>query len=97
MFDDSNDLQNQIDNILKTKKQYLRVVSNNRNIIDFGNRESPDGWWLEKNMNIWLQQFMIAQKTLSYDIRPKEIQARQAAQAAQATQGTQVQFNRSTK
>ena len=89
LFTDANDLQNQIDRVLRTKKQYLKIVNNNRNIIDYGNSESPNGWWLEKNMNVWLEQFMIPQKTLSYDVRPKSIKQKQQ-------EAEKVVFNRGT-
>lgn len=91
LFDDANDLQNQFDKILKNKKTYLKIVKYNRNIIDYGDHNSPNGWWLEKNMNIWLQQFMIAQKTLHYDIRPKSIENKEK------TEEKKVIFDRSTK
>ncbi len=90
LFTDANDLQNQIDRVLRNKKQYLKIVNGNRNIIDYGNSESPNGWWLEKNMNVWLEQFMIPQKTLSYDVRPKAIKQKQQ-------EAEKVVFNRGTK
>ena len=95
LFDDANGLQNQIDNVLKTKKHYMKVVQHNRNIIDYGDSQSPDGWWLEKNMNIWLQQFMISQKTLSYDIRSSSIKKQQDQLKQQEAE--KVVFNRGTK
>lgn len=106
LFKDANELQNQIDSVLKTKKKYLNVVKGNRNIIDYGDRNSPNGWWLEKNMNVWMDQFMIPQKTLYYDVRKKSIEAKQAElEAKKLTQGMPaddkagevIQFDRSTK
>jgi hypothetical protein len=106
LFKDANELQNQIDSVLKTKKKYLNLVKGNRNIIDYGDRNSPNGWWLEKNMNVWMDQFMIPQKTLYYDVRKKSIEAKQAElEAKKLTQGMPaedkagevIQFDRSTK
>ena len=97
LFNDANDLQNQLDTVLRNKKKYMNIVKDNRNIIDYGNSVSPNGWWLEKNMNIWMQQFMIPQKTLCYDIRPKSIEKAKAMQAQQLGTSDNVSFNRSTK
>jgi hypothetical protein len=94
LFNDANELQNQIDRVLSKKKDYMNVVKENRHIIDFGNPVSPNGWWLEKNMGLWIQQFMIQQKTLCYDVRPKTVEANQ--QALKKHQ-EEVVFNRGAK
>jgi hypothetical protein len=68
LFKDVNDLQNQLDNLFKNDKKYLNLVKEHRKIIDYGNKEAPNGWWLEKNMGIHFGMFMIPQKTMSIDL-----------------------------
>ena len=68
LFNDANNLQDQIDSILKTKEGYLDIVKNGRNIVDNGDKHSPNGWWLENNISTWINFFSIAQRTLTADL-----------------------------
>ena len=93
LFKTADDLQDKIDSVLRYKKRYLKLVKEKRRIIDYGDHNSPNGWWLEKNLGLWMQQFMIPQKTLCYDIR-KNVGAEAEAKAEEQKQ--EVIFNRST-
>jgi len=71
LFSNNNELQNQLDSLFSDKKRYMKIVKNNRRIVDFGDKHAPNGWWLEKNLGKWNQLFTINQKTLRLDIRKK--------------------------
>ena len=68
LFNSCNELQNQIDLVLSSKEKYLDIVRMNRNIVDNGDSNSPNGWWLEKNIMIWLEFCQIMQRTLTADL-----------------------------
>jgi hypothetical protein len=68
MFNDANDLDNQIAKVLKTKENYMDIVKLNRDMVDNGNSKAPNGWWLENNMDKWFKLFSINQKTLRFDL-----------------------------
>ena len=75
LFNTANDLQNQIDELLGSKTKYLDMVKNGRNVVDNGDRHSPKGWWLENNIQIWVEFCNIMQRTLSIDVS-KEVAKR---------------------
>jgi hypothetical protein len=81
IFRNANDLQNQIDKYLGNKMAYMDKVVNDRNIVDNGDRLAPNGWWLERNMNKWLDQFSIAQKTMKFDLTVAQTQETAPTQA----------------
>ena len=68
LFKDTNQLQNRIDALLGKRKNYLNHIRHNRNVIDYGDKNAPNGWWLEKNIQQWYNLFTMPQKTLYYDI-----------------------------
>jgi len=83
LFNDANDLQNQIDFVLSDKDKYLDLVKHNRHIIDYGDSMAPQGHWLEKNMSQWLSKvFMPPQKTIEMDLHSHLIKEMEAAAAA---------------
>ena len=75
LFNDANDLQDQIDSILSSKDKYLDVVRHNRDIVDNGDSNSPNGWWLENNMDKWKDLYGISQRTIKVNLS-KEINRR---------------------
>jgi hypothetical protein len=72
LFNDTNDLQNKIDQVLKSEDDYMNIVKNYRNIIDFGDSKSKNGWWLEKNLDKFVPIYKLTQKTFKYDLSVKE-------------------------
>jgi hypothetical protein len=72
VFDDSNSLQNKLDEVLKSRNNYKDIVKNHRNIVDFGDENFPAGCWLEKNIMPWIQLFSMPQKTLHIDTTKKK-------------------------
>ena len=73
LFNDENELQDRLDYVLKDKKRYMKMVKENRKIVDYGNPQAPNGWWLEKNMGTHFGLFMIPQKTMTVDISNPKI------------------------
>jgi len=57
-------LQTKIDFLLSSKKNYMNAVRKGRNIVDNGDTHAPNGYWLEKNLDIHKQLFMMNQKTI---------------------------------
>ena len=70
-FRDNGQLQNQLDGLFKSKKHYMSVVRKCRRIVDYGDGMSPNGWWLEKNLQPWYSLFTLPQKTLTLDLTKK--------------------------
>ena len=70
VFKDNNQLQNKLDSLFVDKKRYMKMVKENRHIVDFGdNKHAPTGWWIEKNLQTWYSLFTLPQKTLQHDLR----------------------------
>jgi glycosyltransferase involved in cell wall biosynthesis len=67
VFNDLNELQNKIDGILSDKTKFKKIIRENRNIIDYGNSISPNGWWLEKNLSTWYKLFTLPPKSINLD------------------------------
>jgi hypothetical protein len=59
-----------LDGLFDNKKHYMRVVKDNRHVVDYGdNKYAPTGWWIEKNLQPWYNLFTMPQKTLKYDLK----------------------------
>lgn len=69
VFTDSNSLQNKIDNIIGKEKTYSKIIKSNYNIINNGDENKENGWWLEKNLKTWRALYCPQQKTLNFDLR----------------------------
>jgi hypothetical protein len=73
IFKDCNQLQNQIDRVLRDRKKYGKIVKDNRHKVDFGPFGPKDyfknGAWLEKNIAKWYQLYSLPQKTLRFDLQ----------------------------
>ncbi len=68
IFNDSNDLETVVEDVLSNKNKYLDIVKNCRNIVDFGDENQPNGYWLEKNINYWFPLFNMQNKSLYIDL-----------------------------
>lgn len=76
LFKDENDLQDQLDIVFKHKHKYMNIVRENRHVVDYGDSNSPNGWWLEKNLGTWMNMFTMPQKGLKFDLTvPRQNQA----------------------
>jgi hypothetical protein len=65
VFSDCNELQNRIDETLKSENYYRKTIQHNRKVVDYGDENAPDGWWLEKNMVNWFRLFTLPNKKMS--------------------------------
>ena len=68
VFNDANDLQNQIDRVLQSENKYRKIVRDNRHIVDYGDSKAPTGYWLEKNIAPWYKLFTLPQKKIGIPI-----------------------------
>ena len=68
VFNNSSDIEGVINKILSDKNKFKSIVKKNRAIVDYGDKNSPNGWWLEKNLYKWRNIFAIPQKTIEYDL-----------------------------
>jgi glycosyltransferase involved in cell wall biosynthesis len=68
VFNDSNDLQNKLDNLFKNEETYREEIRRNRHTVDYGDKNAPNGWWLEKNLTPWAKFFTLPQKTLNINL-----------------------------
>jgi hypothetical protein len=68
-FKDCNELQNKIDYLLSDVNKYAKEVRHNRHVVDYGDSNSPNGWWLEKNLQKWYDIFTLPQRTVKADAR----------------------------
>jgi len=67
-FITANDLQKKIDYILKSKKNYLETVKHGRDIVEHGDSNAKNGYFLEDNLDIHKKLFMLNQKTMKIKI-----------------------------
>ena len=67
-FKDPNVLQNKLDYLFSDRARYKKIIKDNRNVIDYGDHNSQNGWWLEKNLTKWMEIYTIPQKTLGFDL-----------------------------
>lgn len=75
LFDDSNGLQNKIDHVLKNRSQFRSFVRGGKNELDHG--RYGKGWWLENNIEQWLQLYRMTGKCIDIDVN-KIIESEQA-------------------
>ena len=68
VFKDVNGLQNQLDRVFKTKEGYEKIIRANRDIIDFGDSNSSNGWWIEKNLRKWIDIYTLPQRTMNVNL-----------------------------
>jgi len=72
VFTDANKLQNQLDNLFRDKQKYMKIIKENRHVVDYGKtniKYFERGAWLEKNLSKWYELFSLQQKTLKFDLR----------------------------
>lgn len=68
VFEDGNDLDNKISELIRDKKTMIDKLVAGRRIVDFGDNNAVNGWWLEKNMNVHDMIFSIPQRTMRIDM-----------------------------
>jgi len=73
VFKDENSLQNQINRILKSKRDYSKIIKTNKKLCDSGSKDIKhfeNGFWLENNIQKWIEILVkTPQKTITYDLR----------------------------
>jgi len=53
---------------LKSKKNYLETVKHGRDIVEYGDSNAKNGYFLEDNLDIHKKLFMLNQKTMKIKI-----------------------------
>ena len=71
VFRDNDGLQRQLDKLLGNRRHYMSTVRHCRKVVDYGDDKSPNGWWLEKNLQQWYSLYTLPQKTLMFDLTKK--------------------------
>jgi len=71
VFTDAAALRYKIDELLKSPTFYKETMINNRKIIDFGDGQSSNGWWLEKNMHEWFRIFSMPKRPIHVTLDAK--------------------------
>lgn len=71
-FKTANDLENMISSIRTDEKKLIDMIKIGKQTVDFGDQNSPNGWWLEKNMSMHRKMFTIPQKTMKIDFTKME-------------------------
>jgi len=72
VFNDENDLQNQIDRVLKNKHDYEKIIHSNKKLCDNGSKDIKhfeNGFWLENNIQKWIDVLVKTPiKTITCDL-----------------------------
>ena len=78
LFGNSDELISKMDSLLSDEDAYMSYVKRMRAVVEKGDVNSPKGWWLENNMDQWMEIYGIKQKTLSFDMT--KVRKREAPQ-----------------
>lgn len=68
VFNNSDDLEEIVEKTLSDKSKYLEIVKKYRNIVDYGDENQKNGYWLEKNISKWITLFNMPNKTIYIDL-----------------------------
>jgi len=68
VFDTAEDLDKQLTNLFRDSNKYRKVVKRNRDIADNGNKQFPNGIWLENNLSQWIEMFKTRPRCLDIDL-----------------------------
>lgn len=68
LFTTADDLDGKLKELFKNKAGYRAIVEENKLIVDNGNEQSPNGWWLEKNLDEWVKLFKMRSKTVELNL-----------------------------
>ncbi len=66
LFDDSAELQEQLDNVLSSRDKFKSIIKKQRKELDNG--RGGKGWWLENNLEDWAQFYRLTKKCLNIDL-----------------------------
>jgi hypothetical protein len=67
-FENGDDLEKKLNNLLTNQEKFMKTVKKYRNIIDYGDKNEKNGWWLEKNIQKWYDLFTMPQRKLTVRI-----------------------------
>lgn len=67
-FEDHNDIEQKVINLLYNKNRYLKTCKDNYDIIENGDVNAKNGWWLENNLQDYTTLFTMSQKSLEINI-----------------------------
>lgn len=72
MFHDANELENRVDSLFHKQdsaKRYSDVILKNKALIDKDPRYAPRGWWLETNIDKYVNLYAMPTKTMDVEIK----------------------------
>jgi hypothetical protein len=68
-FDKADELGEKLDKLFETEDGYMDIVTNCRNIADYGDDMNHNGFWLEKHINMWQKLYTMPKSTVNIDLR----------------------------
>ena len=71
LFNNANDLQNLVDELFHkptSQKKYSDIIVKNRQIVEKGDKHQPKGYWLENNVNKYIQLYSMNQKAVEIQL-----------------------------
>lgn len=67
-FSDANSLENLISELRSSEKKLIDTIRVGKEVIDRGDHNSPNGWWLENNMAAHRYLLTLPQHTMKIDL-----------------------------
>ena len=68
VFTTDKDLNSQLGRLFGDTQKYKKIVKDNYHRVDVTDKNSPNGWWLEKNLDKWIQVFKLRSKMIEIDL-----------------------------
>jgi glycosyltransferase involved in cell wall biosynthesis len=66
LFDDTEELQQKLNHVLSSREKFKSIVKKQWNELNTG--RGGKGWWLENNIEDWMQFYRMTKKCISIDI-----------------------------
>jgi hypothetical protein len=68
VFKTADDLQNQVDRLFSSSEVYGESVRLGKNVVDFGDKNAPFGYWLERNIGVYRKLLSLPQRTMKINL-----------------------------
>ena len=68
VFKTDKELNTQLNKLFGDTQKYRKIVKDNRQRVETGDKNAPNGWWLEKNISKWVNVFKLRSKTIEIDL-----------------------------
>jgi hypothetical protein len=68
VFRDGNDIENMISSLRNSEKKLVDEIKIGKQVVDFGDHNAPNGWWLENNMSVHRYIYSLPQRTMKINL-----------------------------